>query len=235
MSKAKLSPKILDFLVERTGLKKSTIRSAISRLGHEFPSSTPNAVAQIYAKTKRFTVWQKLTKEDRDSLPPTNLMPQRVVIRQGRSSNREKAVKVIDYETEDYFKKGHVKEVNRAYSKGCYTSVHILARKIIENLVREILSTKFPPTTKDNKELYFDTSQNRFRDFSVVLRNLYDKRNEFAPEKIKIIERLYKQAKKFKDDANDATHSWYYLIQTQKEIDDLNLQSVIELIKSLAN
>lgn len=234
MSRAKLSPTILDYLIERTGLEKSTIRSAISRLRHKFARCTPNAVAHIYAQSKGYTVWQKLSKEDRESLPHIEAKEQTVNIKRKQSSVKEKLVKVIDYETDDYFKKGHVTEVNRAYSNGCYTSVHILARKIIENLIREILSERFPPTTKDNKELYFDISQNRFKDFSVILRNLYDKRNEFEPEKIKIIERLYQQAKEFKDDANDATHSWYSLIQTKKEIDDLNLQSMIELIKSLA-
>lgn len=67
----------------------------------------------------------------------------------------------------------------------------------------------------------------------IFLRNLYDKRNDFEPEKIKIIERLYQTTKRFKDDSNDATHSWYHLINKKKEIDDIDIQLIIELIKNL--
>ncbi len=233
MAKAKLTPKIISHLAKKTGLAKSTIRKNISLLRADYPSCTPNAVAQLFARSKGFTVMQKLSQEDKNTLPHTEVIEPRLKIKQKQGGKKEKIIQIINYDSNDYFKRGHIKEINRAYTKGCYTAVHILARKIVENLVCEILSQKFPPTKKQNKELYFDTSQRRFKDFSAILKNLYDKRHEFEDDKIKIIERLYQKAKEFKNDANDTTHSWYHLIETKKEIDDLNIQTIIELIKKL--
>jgi len=105
--------------------------------------------------------------------------------------------------------------------------------EIIENFIREILSNKYPPTTRENKELYFDIGRGRVHDFSVVLKNLYDKRNDYGIEKSAIIKRLYQKVKPFKDDSNDKVHSWYHLVGKKTEVDDLDIQTIIELIKKL--
>ncbi|MFX0141482.1 MAG: hypothetical protein ACFFDN_48035 [Candidatus Hodarchaeota archaeon] len=233
--RAKLDPKIVNYLTKKTGLAEATIKKNISLLRADYPSCTPNAVAQIFARSRGSTVMRQLSQKDKNTLPHMEVSRQKITINQKQRPKKEDIKDMIIYETDDYFKKGHIKEINRAYTKGCYTSVHILARKIIENLIREILIKKFPPTTKNNKELYFNMAQNRFKDFSVILKNLYDKRNDFELHKIKVIERLYQKGKMFKDDANDATHSWYYLIESKKEIDELNIQAIIELIKKLEN
>ena len=140
--------------------------------------------------------------------------------------------KIINYETNDYFKKGHIEELNKAYSFGCYTSVFILARKIIENLIIDILKAKYPEKIKENKELYFDTAQKRFKDFGIILKNLKSKKSDFGSEN-KAVERLYDLAKVFKVKANDKTHSWYHLVKNKKEVNDLNLEMIIEIIKKL--
>ena len=233
MSKKSLNPKIVKYLSDKTGLVESTIRKNIYLLRKNYSTSTINAVAQIYAQSKGISVYRQLTEDDKSSLPNIELEKQVVKVKQNTTKKKEEMKIVIQFDSNDYFIKGHIKEINKAYTKGCYTSVHILARKIIENLIREILTKYFPPNTRENKELYFDINQNRFKDFGIILKNLYDKRVSFDPEKKKIIERLYQLAKKFKDDANDTTHSWYFLIERKKDVDDLNLQAIIELIKVL--
>lgn len=233
MSKKSLNPKIVEYLSDKTGLAESTIKKNIYLLKKNYSTSTINAVAQIYAQSKGFSVYRQLSEDDKSSLPNIEIEKQTVKVKQNTTKKKEGIRIVIQYDSSDYFIQGHIKEINKAYTKGCYTSVHILARKIIENLIREILTKYFPPSTRENKELYFDINQNRFKDFGIILKNLYDKRVSFDPDKKKIIERLYPLAKKFKDDANDTTHSWYFLIERKKDIDDLNLQMIIELIKIL--
>lgn len=144
----------------------------------------------------------------------------------------KKIVEIIDYGTNDHFKKGHIAELNKAYTHGCYTSVFILARKIVESLVIDILKAQFPENKKENKELYFDTNQGRFKDFDVILKNLKGKKGDFGSEN-KAVDRLYGLAKSLKDDANDKTHSWYHLVEKRQEIDNLNLKAIIEIIKKL--
>lgn len=231
MRKNQLNPKIISYLVDKTGLSENTIRKDISLLKRKYASCTLNAVAQLYASSHNLSVMQKLKPEDKLTLPHNEVVNPVVKIVKKKTSKREKDIEIIKYDTTDYFIRGHIKEINRAYTKGCYTSTHILARKIIENLVLDILVTKYPPTKLENLNLYFDVSQNRTKDFSILLKSLYDKRKEFGFEISKAIERFYQKAKKFKDDANDKTHSWYHLVENKTEIDELNLQSMIELIK----
>lgn len=231
MSKAKLKPEILKKLVERTGLKKESIRVDLSRLKNKYPKCTLNAVAQLYARSRGFSVMQKLSEEDKNTLPNHDVEKSVVKLKEKKAKPKEKIIELINYETNDHFQKGHIDEINKAYTKGCYTSAYILSRKVIENLILDILRTKFPSTKLDNKELYYDINRRRYKDFEIFLKNLYDKRHEFNINNIKPIERLYEKAKNFKDRANDTTHSWYYLIKTKKELDDLEIQEIINLIK----
>ncbi len=230
---AKLNPEIIEKIRKKTGLAIPTIRKNLSFLRSDHPSCTLNAVAQLYAKQNGFSVMQKLSPEDKATLPHNELVQSKIRLEKKVRKKKEVIRSIIAYETDDYFKKGHIKEVNRAYTKGCYTSVYALARKIIENLIREIITNKFPPTSKANRELYYDIAKNRVHDFSVLLKNLYDERQSFGIDKAKIIERLYQKAKNFKDDSNDKVHSWYHLVENEKEISELNLQTMIELIKKL--
>ena len=228
-----LKPEILKYLSDKTGLKKSSIRSNISKLRRDYASCTLNAVAQLYARSHNLSVLQKLDQEDKACLPHVEIEKQTVKIPKNQSRQKEKIINCISYETNDHFKKGHINEINRAYTNKCYTSVFILARKIVENLIIDIMCKKFPPNSLSNRELYFDNQRKRFKDFSVILKNFYDKRNEFDADKIEIIKRLYDKALALKDDANQKTHSWYHLVERKKEIDDLNLQAIIELIKKI--
>lgn len=145
---------------------------------------------------------------------------------------KKKIIQIVDYETDDPFIKGHIDEMNLAYTYNCYTSVFILARKIIENLLIDILRKKYPESIRENKELYFDIPKSRFKDFEEILKNLRNKKNDFGTEN-KAVEKLCNDAKKLKDDANDKTHSWYHLVTKKKEIDDLDLRKIMELIKRM--
>ena len=143
-----------------------------------------------------------------------------------------KIMEVVKYDTTDHFIKGHIDELNRAYTFRCYTSVFMLARKIVENLIIDILKKKFPEKVKVNKELYFDITRNRLKDFEEILKGLRSRKNDFGSEN-KAVERLCDLAAKLKENANNKTHSWYHLVEKKKEVDDLNLNTIFELIKKL--
>jgi stalled ribosome alternative rescue factor ArfA len=56
-------------------------------------------------------------------------------------------------------------------------------------LIIGILKAKYPA----DRDLYFDTPKRRNQDFSVVLDNLFRKRNEFDDEGKEAIERLHQK------------------------------------------
>lgn len=225
----RLNPKILEFLKKRTGCTLGTLRVRISEIKQKNTHITSNGAAQIIALKNNTSVLRMLDKEDRESLPLiTNIQQQAIKKGSARKDNNKKIIEIIKYETDDYFKKGHINELNKAYSMGCYTTSFILARKIIENLIIDILKKKFP----SKRELYWNKDKSRFEDFSVILENIYKMRNNFADKK-EVIERLNQLVKPFKKDTNNKTHSWFHLVKNPREIDNLELDSIIELIKGL--
>lgn len=202
--------------------------------------SSPVALVLV-AKEKGIgtaTYQNKLTEAAKAELRSELSAPTRQVkiVSSGNGKKTASAVvRIIDlvkYDTADHFIKGHIDELNRAYTFKCYTSVFILARKIVENLIIDILKKKFPEKVKANKELYFNINQKRLKDFEEILKNLRSKRNDFGSEN-KAVERLCDLAAKLKENANNKTHSWYHLVEKKKEIDDLNLNAIFELIKKL--
>jgi len=230
---AKLSKDILKLLSTKLGKSENTIRVEISRLRtSKFHGAPLNSVAHVYAQQHGTTVYQKLSKDEKAAIPNHDLIKSAPKIPTKKVQKKEKTFEFLKYETTDHFIKGHLKEINRAYNGKCFTATFILARKIVENLIIDILVKKYPATSLANKELYFDTSKNRFKDFSVILDNLNSKRNDFGIQK-GIVERLYSTAKALKDNANDKTHSWYHLVERQEEIDNIHIQSILELIKKL--
>lgn len=228
----RLNSAIVSYLAEKLNKSQSTVKKDISILKGNHGSCNSNAVAQIYAKQHGLSVLKKLDAEDRSFLPNLDIKAP-VVVQQKKRIQKEKILIFVDYDSKDYFIKEHIQEVNRAYTKNCYTCVNILVRKIIENLIIDILRTKYPPTSLSNKQLYFNTTRKRYLDFSKIIENLYDNRADFGIDDKKIIERLSPLVTQLKDNANDKTHSWYFIVKTRKELDDLNINTVIELIKKL--
>jgi len=229
-----LDNKIVRNLVDKLHIREATIKKDIYLLAKNYPQCTKNALAQIYAQKRGVSIFPKLDREDRATLPAvTEVVRERITAKKGRIKSQEKKVKALfDYETSDYWKRGHIDELNRAYTYGCYTSVFILARKIVENMIIDILKKKFPENKKRNKELYFNISQKRFQDFGIILGNLLKKKDSFGTNN-SAVKRLYDLSIPFKSDSNDKTHSWFHLVRDVREISALQLGMIIELIKTL--
>jgi len=226
----KLDLRIVEYLAQKLDISPKTVKRNVYSRVKNYSGLTKNAIAQIYAQEKNLTVLRKLDPEDRASLPRTEVVPEKIKIK--RKSPKKQLETLIDYDSNDYFKKGHVDELNKAYTYGCHTSVFILARKIVENLIIDILRAKFPENKEKNIELYFDINQKRYKDFGVILKNLYSKKNEFGSDN-KAVERLYNLSEQLKKDANDKTHSWFHLVKSKSEINNLNIETIIEIIKKL--
>jgi len=233
MAYRKLDPKILEFLHKKTGKTKPTIRNDISRLRRDFSGTPINSVAHIYARQNDTSVLQKLTPEEKDKVPNVDIPKPRKISAKS-NQNGQKITKIIRFSSSNKFIKGHIDETNRAYSSKCYTATYILIRKILENLIIDIIRKKFPPSQKkENLEMYYDLNQKRTKDFSAILKNLDKKSSSFAPDDV-LVKRIVEICKEFKDDANDKTHSWYHLVSKKKELDDKNPQYILDLIEQLS-
>jgi hypothetical protein len=230
---------ILKKISENLHKPEKAIRRKIGHIARKENVSPPAALVHLAHSLSIGTgVYQKKLNRDQkmeiDKLLSKNKTQtaSKLVTQRNNGQHQKKIIKLINYETTDPFKKGHIEELHRTYTYGCYTAVFILARKIVENLIIDIFKKNYPENTKENKELYFNIKQNQYHNFDKILENLKSKCNDFGTNN-KGVERLCTLAKELKNKANDKAHSWYHLVKKKKEIDDLNLQQIIDIIISL--
>jgi hypothetical protein len=228
----RLDPKILEKLQKATGTKESTIRSAIARMRGKHGNLPINAVAHLYALQHDTSVFTKLNAEEKASLPNVEIDKPIRLRQAGNAKKKETLIQFVRYQTDDPFIKAHILEMNRAYTAKCYTSLFILCRKMLENLLAEVIKRKFPQNVKENIELYFDLSRTRTKDFSDILSNLRKKAIDFGTDK-PLLERMLNRCDLFKDDANNKAHSWYHIVRSRPEIDNCHFQDIIDMISRL--
>jgi len=226
---------ILKKLKERTKMSEQTIRNCVSTIKKtKCPKATQNAAAQLFAQERGFSVYRSLKKEDKDTLPSTMEIERPIKLTSKSKSPEKKIITFIGFKTTDPFLLAHLEEINRAYTFRCYTCVFIMCRKVIENLLIEILRKKYPGHSKQERELYYDFDKSRFLDLRVIIKNLDEKAIDFGPEK-DLVKFICKKAEKFKEDANNKTHSLYHIVKDKKEIDERDSQMILDLISTLFN
>ena len=85
-------------------------------------------------------------------------------------------IKLISHSFSDPFFGRLSGEIYRAYNSNMVTATFILTRKLLENLVIELLRSKF---SKDVSK-YYDTSKHRFLGFSNLVDNLKKEKNQLV-------------------------------------------------------
>jgi hypothetical protein len=154
--------------------------------------------------------------------------------RQLISSNEDLDIKriiansdLIGIKFEDIFYRNLNQEINKCYKMGAYTSSFILSRKLIENLIIDILRKKFPQN-KENLDIYYRPKDGRFHDLAILLKNLEDKKGEFGIDEESINE-FFRLIKPFRTTANSNAHS--IIIWGEKEnLNKLQIEKMVGLL-----
>lgn len=139
--------------------------------------------------------------------------------------------KLIDMEFENVFYNKLRDEINDAYKMGLFTSVMLLSRKLFENLLIEILRIKYPPNQSDNLEIYFIKNEQRFQNFTVLLKNIEDKKSDFTVDEPLITE-IISRIKPFRKGANSSAHS-IIIVSDEKDILENDISQISALLLKL--
>ena len=128
-----------------------------------------------------------------------------------------------------------IEEINDAYSFGLYTSSYVCLRKLFENLIIELLRSKFG-TSEVN--LYYWTTKGRFHDFSVLIENFERKASDFKPYTSGFDQSFFGFLKKFKQRANRSAHSIEFFqkpteIESIEDKIDCYLTAMCEAIRQI--
>jgi hypothetical protein len=227
-----LKKEIREHLKKTLGMTKGSISASISQIKYDYPQLTPAAAAQVLARRKHKSIMRLLNDEDKKTLATVSSVAttiKSVIVRTsgGKGGKRVLPKPILVFPSADRFIERHITEINGTYHANCYTATFVLCRKVIENLIAQILKKKFPGTK--SRVLYEDNKSRRSLDFSVVLDNFYKSRTKFSISASSAIERIKQKATPFKNDANDKAHSLFH-IASQKEIEDANVQEIFDLI-----
>lgn len=133
----------------------------------------------------------------------------------------------LDFSTE-YPNKFYInleEEINHCYIMSLLNATLMLSRKLIENLMYNILEEKFPK----EMGLRYDVHRGRALDFSVLVENIESRAPHFNREQQEIIGRLLVLVKQFRRDANATTHKVIDYIEDPDDIDRLKITEIVQL------
>jgi hypothetical protein len=97
-----------------------------------------------------------------------------------------------------------VDDINRCYSLGIYDATLILTRKLLENLLIDILRDQYG---KQEIELYYLPENKRFRNFSTLISNFEDNLDDFHHLSGGLDDDFIDELDAFRQDANSGAHS----------------------------
>lgn len=103
---------------------------------------------------------------------------------------------------------------------------------MFENLLIKLLEHKYPRNVDGNLNLYFDDSQTRYRDFSVLIKVLRDRNTDFN-DGYSTIQRFLTKIEKLTEISNPTTHKLTYNA-SRDDVISLEIEELLELYKKIA-
>ena len=117
-------------------------------------------------------------------------------------------------------------EINKCYQHNHPNAVFFLCRKMVENLVFNILEKKF----KSRVDLWYDNKNKIRHKFSVLVKNLYNERDKFKPNVKTYIEKFNDEVGLFKKEANIKAHYIFEYLSDRKELEKFKINDLVQLL-----
>lgn len=121
-----------------------------------------------------------------------------------REVRHESFVEVTDIDEEFY--ETLIRDINKCYRIGVDDATFVLTRKLLENLVIDLLRRQYGDT-KSGVELFYNMENRQFRKLSTLLENLEDNISDFEHFSNRLDNDLISEMDEFRDSANAEAHS----------------------------
>jgi hypothetical protein len=227
--KDRLNKKLMPILVRKTCLSKQVIRNALYLIRKNNPGVTMNGASQEFSSKRGFNVTRYLDSDDKRSLQNMQYRKPKIKTKTVYKTKKIKYKKLINFSGgyPHIFYNKLENEINLSYGAKLPNATLILVRKLIENLVYNLLEYKF---SKRHIKLYYNVSKRRANDFSVLLDNLKTKKKSFGVDEQHTIENFLKLVHPFRRDANSTTHK---IIEYVDKISELNKYKIADMVQLL--
>ena len=129
-----------------------------------------------------------------------------------------------DYPQNFYYKLQD--EINECYTSNYPNAAFFLCRKLIENLIFNILEKNFSKDT----DLWYDKGRICHLPLSILIKNLYGKRTDFKMNARRYIEKFNTDVGKFKKEANAKAHNIFDYLRNKDELKKFNISDIVQLL-----
>ena len=116
-------------------------------------------------------------------------------------------------------------EINHAFGTSLPNATLMLSRKLVENLLYNLLERMFP----SRAQLWWDTKHNRANDFGVLVDGLKDMKTRFSPDEQELIDKLLPHIKQFRREANSKAHKVIDYLDSLDDLTTLKVEEIVEL------
>jgi hypothetical protein len=118
-------------------------------------------------------------------------------------------------------------EINVCYEHNHPNAAFFLCRKMIENLVFNILEKKFPKRV----DLWYDTKNKVRHKFGFLVKNLYSERKNFSKPNIEsYIEKFNREVGLFRKEANTKVHYVFEYLSDKSELKKFKIKDLVQLL-----
>lgn len=122
-------------------------------------------------------------------------------------------------------------EINDCYEKNFPNAAFFLSRKLIENLIFNILEKRYP----SDIHLWYNTATNGHLKLSQLIKNLFDNRSEFKPNAQSYIEKFNIDVGSFRKEANSKAHNIFEYLSDKSEIRKFKIPDLVQLLLNIYN
>jgi len=121
-------------------------------------------------------------------------------------------------------------EINTCYNHNHPNAAFFLSRKLIENLILDILLKKFP----NNTGLWW-SSLGYHLNLSPLIKNLYISRTQFKPNAKSYIEKFHKLVDSFRNETNNNAHNLHDYLGDKSELKQFKIKDMVQLLINIYN
>lgn len=99
------------------------------------------------------------------------------------------------------------REIERCYHANAHTAVVVLSRKLLENLLVELLRIRYGLEKSTERELFYDAGRKRFQSFAILIENFENNLDDFLPFSERLDEDTVEKLDNVRETGNASAHS----------------------------
>jgi hypothetical protein len=122
-------------------------------------------------------------------------------------------------------------EINDCFEKNFPNAAFFLSRKLIENLIFNILERQYPKKV----DLWYNQTAGSHHKLSLLIKNLYDNRNDFKPNVKAYVEKFNTDIGQFRREANAKAHNIFEYLKDKAELKKFHINDLTQLLLNIYN